>query len=83
MIIGIGIAVVCFCVFGGFVFGGGHLLVLVHPNELLIIGGGAFGALLIMSPLKVLKEMVSGLILCMKGTPHSRAAYEELLKLLY
>jgi chemotaxis protein MotA len=83
MIIIIGALVVIFCVFGGFVFGGGHLMVLIHPNELMIIGGGALGALLIMSPIKVLKEIVSGMSLCLKGAPHSRAAYEELLKVLY
>src|ERR1700744_2044657 len=83
MIVIVGILIVCFCVFGGFVFGGGHLLVLVHPNELLIIGGGAAGALVIMSPKKVLMEIVTGLNLCMKGAPHNRPAYEDLLKLLY
>jgi chemotaxis protein MotA len=83
MIIIIGTLVVVFCVFGGFVIGGGHLMVLIHPNELLIIGGGALGALLIMSPIKVLKEIVGGMSLCLKGAPHSRAAYEELLKVLY
>jgi chemotaxis protein MotA len=83
MIIIVGALVVILCVFGGFVIGGGHLLVLIHPNELLIIGGGAVGALLIMSPIKVLKEIISGMSLCLKGAPHSRAAYEELLKVLY
>jgi chemotaxis protein MotA len=83
MIIIVGILIVISCVFGGFVIGGGHLLVLIHPNELLIIGGGAAGALLIMSPKKVLLEIVSGMSLCMKGAPHSRDAYEDLLKLLY
>jgi chemotaxis protein MotA len=83
MIIIIGTLVVVFCVFGGFVIGGGHLMVLIHPNELLIIGGGALGALLIMSPIKVLKEIVGGMTLCLKGAPHSRAAYEELLKVQY
>jgi chemotaxis protein MotA len=83
MIIIIGAIVVCICVFGGFVIGGGHLTVLIHPNELLIIGGGAAGALLIMSPMKVLKEIVGGMKLCLKGAPHNRAAYEELLKVLY
>ncbi len=83
MILIIGICVVCFCVFGGFVFGGGHLAVLVHPNELLIIGGGALGALIIMSPIKVLKELVGGMKLCLKGAPYNRTAYEDLLKLLY
>lgn len=83
MIIVVGTIVVILCVFGGFVIGGGHLLVLVHPNELLIIGGGALGALLIMSPRKVLMDIVKGLMVCLKGTPHSRAAYEDLLKVLY
>jgi chemotaxis protein MotA len=83
MIIVIGILIVTFCVFGGFVFGGGHLLVLMHPNELLIIAGGALGALLIMSPRKVLMDIIKGLTACLKGKPYSRAAYEDLLKVLY
>jgi chemotaxis protein MotA len=83
MIILIGLVTVIFCVFGGFVFGGGHLLVLVHPNELLIIGGGGLGALLIMSPSKVLKDIAGGLMVCLKGAPHNRAAYEDLLQVLY
>jgi chemotaxis protein MotA len=83
MIILIGFCIVTICVLGGFVFGGGHLLVLVHPNELIIIGGGAIGALVIMSPRKVLIDIVKGLMTCIKGTPHNRAAYEDLLKVLY
>jgi chemotaxis protein MotA len=83
MIIVVGIVIVVVCVFGGFVIGGGHLLVLMHPNELLIIGGGALGALLIMSPRKVLMDIIRGLMICLKGAPHNRAAYEDLLKVLY
>ena len=83
MIIIVGAIVVIICVFGGFVIGGGHLLVLVHPNELLIIGGGAIGSLLIMSPRKVLMDIAKGLMICLKGIPYNRAAYEDLLKVLY
>src|SRR5580692_3717481 len=83
MIIIVGIVIVCACVFGGFVFGGGHLMVLIHPNELIIIGGGAMGALIIMSPRKVLMDICKGLMMCLKGAPHNRAAYEDLLKVLY
>jgi chemotaxis protein MotA len=83
MIILIGIAIVVFSIFGGFKMGGGQLLWLFHPYELLIIGGGAFGALIVMSPRKVLMDMVRGLLLGLKGTPYGRVAYEELLKVLY
>ena len=83
MIIFIGIMVVLLSVFGGFVIGGGHLFWLMHLNELLIIGGGGLGALVIMSPRKVLLDMSKGLFMSLKGTPHGRPAYEELLKVLY
>jgi len=83
MIIIIGALVVFCCVFGGFAWGGGHLGALLHLNELLIIGGGALGALIIMSPRKVLIDMSKGLLEAFKGTPFSRAAYDELLKVLF
>src|SRR4029450_12982489 len=83
MIIILGALVVCGCVFGGFAWGGGHLGALLHLNELLIIGGGAFGALIIMSPPQVLIDMSKGLLEAFKGTPFSRAAYDELLKVLF
>jgi chemotaxis protein MotA len=83
MIIVIGALVVFLCVFGGFAWGGGHLGALIHPNELLIIGGGALGAMVIMSPRKVLVDLVKGLLHALKGAPYSRAAYDELLKVLF
>jgi chemotaxis protein MotA len=51
--------------------------------EFIIIAGGALGGLIIMSPKKVLVDMVKGLLVCLKGAPHNRLAYEELLKVLY
>jgi len=85
MIIIVGSLVVILCVFGGFIMEGGKMAVLIHAfvNEILIIGGGAVGGLIIMSPRKVLMDMVKGLIMCLKGTPHNRAAYDDLLKVLY
>src|SRR5262245_31004110 len=83
MIIIIGFIVVIGCVLGGFLMGGGHLLALMHPNEVIIIGGGALGAMIVMSPMKVLKDLVHGLITCLKGSPHGRASYDELFKVLY
>ncbi len=83
MIIFIGVIIVLASVLGGFVMGGGRLLTLWHVNELIIIGGAALGALIIMSPRKVLMDMLKGLLICLKGAPHNRAAYDELLKVLY
>lgn len=83
MIIGIGFFIVIASVIGGFIMGGGSVAALFHPNELIIIAGGALGAMIVMAPKKVLMDLVHGLITCLKGSPHSRAAYDELLKLLY
>jgi len=83
MIILIGALIVIGSVLGGFIIGGGKPAGLLHLNELLIIGGAAVGALVIMSPRKVLVDMIKGLLTCLKGTPHNRQAYEDLLKVLY
>ncbi len=83
MIIFIGAIIVTLSVFGGFVMGGGQMGALVHPNELLIIGGGALGGLVIMSPKRVLMDMGKGILVCLKGAPYNRVAYDELLKVLY
>ena len=83
MIIILGAIIVLGSVIGGFLIGGGRLPVLLHFNELMIIGGAALGALVIMSPRKVLIDMARGLASCLKGTPHNREAYEDLLKVLY
>jgi chemotaxis protein MotA len=85
MIIVIGAIVVVLCVFGGFVLEGGRIQVLLAAfvNEVLIIAGGAAGSLIIMAPKKVLVDIVRGLGACLKGAPHNRASYEDLLKVLY
>ena len=36
-----------------------------------------------MSPKKVLVDMATGLMACLKGAPHNRTAYEQLLSVLY
>jgi len=85
MIIIVGFLVVSLCVFGGFIMEGGKMAVLLHAlvNEIIIIVGGAAGALIVMSPKKVLQDIVKGLLTCLKGAPHNRAAYDDLLKVLY
>jgi chemotaxis protein MotA len=79
----IGSVVVVGCVLGGFLLEGGHLLLLWHPTEILIIVGAAFGAFLTSNPLKVVKQAFADAISFPKGARYKREDYVALLKLLY
>src|SRR6516165_1833072 len=83
MLVIVGFIVVVGCVLAGFIWSGGAVGALIHPAEILVIGGAALGALMVMSPKKVLVDLVKGVLQCFKGTPYGKAAYEELFKLLY
>lgn len=83
MVVVIGFIVVMACVLGGFSMAGGQVGSLIHPSEILTIGGASIGALIVMSPVKVLKDLMRGVLQSLKGTPFNRAAYEELFKTMY
>lgn len=83
MTIIIGGIVVILCVLGGFSMAGGHPASLLHLSELVTIGGAATGALIIMSPKKVLVDLVKQIIKALKGSPYNKQTYEDLLKALY
>lgn len=83
MIILFGVLIVVGSVVGGFLMAGGHLATLWHVSEVIIIGGSALGALVIMSPKKVLVDLGRRTLACFKGTPFPRRSYDELLKMLY
>jgi chemotaxis protein MotA len=83
MVVIVGIIVVMSCVLGGFTLSGGHIGSLIHPAELLTIGGAALGAMVVMAPTKVLKDLVHGLIQSLKGSPFSKKAYNELFQVMY
>lgn len=67
----------------GFMMAGGHVHALLHPSEFVTIGGASFGALIIMSPKKVLIDLFRAMLQLLKGTPYSRQMYLELFALLY
>jgi chemotaxis protein MotA len=83
MIIFIGAFVVVASVLGGFMMGGGHFGALIQVSEFVVICGSALGAMIIMSPKKVLLDLCHQVLGAFKGVPHSRASYEELFKSLY
>jgi chemotaxis protein MotA len=74
---------VIFCVIGGFVLEGGHIMALWHPFEILIIIGSALGAFFTSNPTKLIKASFSGALATLKGPRYSREDYVQLLKLLY
>jgi chemotaxis protein MotA len=83
MIIIVGAIMVLASVLGGFVMAGGHPGALIQISEFIVICGAAAGAMVIMSPKKVLMDMMHQMTAALKGAPHNRAAYEELFKALY
>jgi chemotaxis protein MotA len=83
MIVIVGCIMVIGAVLGGFSLAGGKVGALIQPAELLTIFGSAMGALVVMSPKKVLIDLVRGLVQCVKGTPYNKTTYEELFKMLF
>lgn len=83
MIVIVGFIIVIGCVLGGFSMAGGHVGALWHPSEVVTIGGAALGALVVMSPKKVLIDLVKGCIASLKGSPFNKKAYEELFQSMY
>ncbi len=83
MLVIVGYVVVLASIFGGFAMAGGHLGSLFQPVELLMIGGGAVGAMLVSSGPKVLKATLKALPSIFKGSKYNKALYLELLALLF
>jgi chemotaxis protein MotA len=79
----IGALVVVGSVVGGYIALGGHLEVLWQPFEFLIIGGAGIGAFVIGNSSTILKGVVSSFGTLLKGPHYNRAAYLELLGVLY
>lgn len=83
MIVIVGCMVVTGCVLAGFTWAGGHIGALIHPSEILTIGGASLGALIVMSPKKVIGDLVRGVLQTLKGTPFGKETYRELFGVLY
>lgn len=83
MIILIGAFIVFGSVIGGFLMAGGHVPILIQPSEYVLICGSALGAMIIMAPAKVLKDMMKQVVAAFKGAPYKRDSYEDMFKALY
>jgi len=78
----IGFIVVLGAVVGGYLMEHGNLKVLLQPAELVIIGGAAAGTLLIANPLPTIIKIIHGILGVLKGSPYTKEAYLESLKML-
>lgn len=78
----IGIVIVFAAVIGGFLMEKGHLLVLLQPSELLIIGGAAIGTMLAANPLPLLIRIFKSILGIISGSKYTKEFYLESLKML-
>lgn|SRR5690554_893491 len=79
----VGSIIVLVSVLAGYTLHGGNLMVLWQPTEVLIIGGAALGAFIIANPMGTIKDVFSGVIRLLTGSPYNKAFYVDLLSLLY
>jgi chemotaxis protein MotA len=79
----VGASIVLISVLVGFTMAGGKVGALIHLSEFVTIGGATFGALLIMAPMKVVKDLLRGVLQTLKGSAYGKASCTDLFKLLY
>ena len=83
MLVIVGMVLVIAAVLGGFLMERGHLLVLMQPAELIIIGGAAAGTLLIANPVRLLKETAARAAMVFGKSHYGKAAYLAAFKMMY
>ena len=74
----VGLVIVFGAVLGGYTMAGGHIGALIHPSEIVTIGGSSLGALIVMSPAKVLIDLVKATLQVLTGSPYTKQTYMEL-----
>src|SRR5438270_13895891 len=77
----VGLIMVLGAVLLGFNMAGGHVGALLHLSEFITIGGASLGAMIVMSPKKVLLDVVRGILQVVKGTPYNKRTCFEMCEL--
>ena len=83
MLVIIGYVLVFCSLMGGYIMGGGHPAILLQYNEFIIIVGAALGALIVGSPLILVKKAISKATATIKPEPYTKEFYLELLMCFY
>lgn len=83
MFVLIGFVIVFGSILLGFSIHGGKIAVLMQVSEFIIIGGAGLGAIVIGNKPSVVVSMFKQVFGLLKPNPYNRAAYAELLQVLY
>ncbi|MCE5323748.1 flagellar motor stator protein MotA [bacterium] len=83
MFVLVGIAIVFGSILAGFTMHGGKVAALMQYTEFIIIGGAAFGSVVIAYSLKDAIAMVTVGLKLMKGNPFKKEVFLELLQAMY
>ncbi|HZP84052.1 MAG TPA: flagellar motor stator protein MotA [Chthonomonadaceae bacterium] len=83
MFVIIGLAVVFGSIIAGFVMEGGKIPALIQIAELVIIGGAAFGSVLVANPMSAVMATFKAVLGLLKPNPYNKTNYMELLRMLY
>ncbi len=83
MFVVIGLLILFGSVIGGFMMHHGQPAALIQVNEFIIIGGAAFGAMVIQNPMSVIKGSFAGILGLLKPNKFAHETYSELLQVLY
>jgi chemotaxis protein MotA len=72
-------------VFGGYIFAGGKLEIILHslPHEMIIIGGAAVGAFVVGNDMGVIKQTGGDIGRLLKGPKWKRQDYNDVLCLMF
>lgn len=79
----IGIAIVLVATIVGYVMHDGNIGVLIQINEFVILIGAAVGSLIAANGLDGFKRVIKAVMSLLKPDPYTKAAYVDLLKMMY
>ena len=83
MVVWVGILIVIGAVLTGFSMAGGHVHSLIHPSEIVTIGGAALGAMIAGTAPRAIKDLFKAVLALLLGGGVSKQVYTQVFQLLY